>query len=349
MQNGYGILLTNSRATIGGTQPGEGNIISGNYSTAINATQTAAITQYLRIYGNRIGVGKSGSALGNGGHGVFLQGMVQGAIISKNVIAHNGSIGVSMQDDATKFNTVAQNSIYSNVGGGIGLFGANEYILRPVILSSTPLNGTACAGCFVDVYSDAAGEGKRYEGSTLADGAGHWTFSGSITGPNATVTTTNANGSTSEFSYPVAVSKPKRPDGRIKKGSGTLVGNDIYNTTGTDQSRSGSATAGSMLTFTISVQNDGAVADSFKVAASGTTVSGYTVRYFRGTTNITSQVVAGTYQTASLSVGSTFAIKAKVTVTATAAKGSTITRLVTLTSVKDTSKKDAVKLSVQRI
>jgi hypothetical protein len=45
-----------------------------------------------------------------------------------------------------------------------------------------------------------------YEGSTTADGAGNWTFDGSLHGPNVTATATDAAGNTSEFSAPVAFS-----------------------------------------------------------------------------------------------------------------------------------------------
>jgi hypothetical protein len=54
----------------------------------------------------------------------------------------------------------------------------------------------------VDVYSDAADEGRIYEGSTTADGSGAWTYSGPVTGPNITTTATDGDGNTSEFSAP---------------------------------------------------------------------------------------------------------------------------------------------------
>jgi len=71
----------------------------------------------------------------------------------------------------------------------------------------------------------------------------------------------------------------------------------------------------------------------------------YTVRYFRGTTEITAAVLAGTYQTTSLAPGTTFLIKAKVKVKSSATTGSSVTRLVTITSVGHTTKQDAVKFT----
>ncbi len=135
----------------------------------------------------------------------------------------------------------------------------------------------------------------------------------------------------------------QKPDGRIRKGSGTLVGNNIYNTTGVNQTRSGSAAAGSTITFTISIQNDGTGAGKFNVAVSASGNVNYVVRYFHGTTEITSAVVAGTYATGNIAVGSAFAIKAKVKVLPAAISGSSTTRLVTITSAADAARIDAVK------
>jgi len=139
-----------------------------------------------------------------------------------------------------------------------------------------------------------------------------------------------------------------QPDGRIKKGSGSLVGNNIYNNNGASQSRTGSAARGSTITFTLSIQNDGRTTDRFNVAATGSAVTGYSVKYFRGTTEITAAVQAGTYQTANLAPGATFAITARVKVLSTAASGSSVTRLVTLTSAAQAWKVDAVKFVGKR-
>jgi len=139
-----------------------------------------------------------------------------------------------------------------------------------------------------------------------------------------------------------------KPDGRIRLGTGTFVGNDIYNLTAVGQSRSGSAAPGHSLTFGISIQNDGASADKFRVEAAGTAADGYSVRYFRGTTDITAAVVAGTYQTWSLAPGAAYLITARVTVQSAAAVGSMVMRLVTLTSVGNSAKKDTVKFIAKR-
>lgn len=136
-----------------------------------------------------------------------------------------------------------------------------------------------------------------------------------------------------------------RPDGRIRLGTGAYVGNDLYNTTGKHQSRTGSALRGHTITFGLSIQNDGTDPDSFFVKATGRARTAYRVKYFSGTNDITAAVVAGTFETTTLATGATFGIKAEVTVRSTAAAGSSVTRLVTLTSAADGSKADAVKFT----
>ena len=140
----------------------------------------------------------------------------------------------------------------------------------------------------------------------------------------------------------------RRPDGRIRLGTGALVGDNIYNTAGGNQTRTGSATPGHAITFGISIQNDGNGSDRFTVKATGTAVAGYSVTYFRGTTDITAAVVAGTYQTPLLAPAATYLITARVSVTSTAASGSSITRLVPLTSLGNNARKDAVKFIGER-
>jgi hypothetical protein len=90
------------------------------------------------------------------------------------------------------------------------------------------------------------------------------------------------------------------------------------------------------------------VADRFTVAATGAAASKYKVTYFRGTTNITTAVVAGTYQTANLAPGATTSITAKVKVLTGATASSKVVRLVRISSVGDPASIDAVKFTGRR-
>jgi hypothetical protein len=106
---------------------------------------------------------------------------------------------------ASTGNTIRGNSIHSNDGLGIDNYsGGNGELTPPVIVAVSPISGTACANCTVDVYSDDFNEGRIYEGSTEADGGGNWTFWSGAGGPFVTATATDAGGNTSEFSAPFA-------------------------------------------------------------------------------------------------------------------------------------------------
>jgi len=148
--------------------------------------------------------------------------------------------------------------------------------------------------------------------------------------------------------YGLSAAGKQKPDGRIKKGSGTLVGNNIYNTSGLNQTRSGSATVNKTITFTVSIQNDGTGAGKFGVAATASGNVNFQVSYFHGTTNVTAAVVAGTYTTAKVGVGNTFSVTVKVFVAPAVNVGSPTNRLITITSTTDPSKVDAVKLTATR-
>jgi hypothetical protein len=52
------------------------------------------------------------------------------------------------------------------------------------------------------VYSDASDEGQVSHGMTKADGAGNWSYSGTLSGPNVTATASDSIDNTSEFSAP---------------------------------------------------------------------------------------------------------------------------------------------------
>jgi len=71
---------------------------------------------------------------------------------------------------------------------------------------------------------------------------------------------------------------------------------------------------------------------------------GYTVRYYRGTTNITTAVKAGTYSTGA--VGPRSAITLKVVVTVARSSAASVSYLVKATSVAGTPS-DAVKAIVK--
>src|SRR5262245_29096384 len=96
------------------------------------------------------------------------------------------------------------------------------------------------------------------------------------------------------------------PDAEIRTGTGTFVGDNIFNSDATAQSVNNSGVIGSRLTFVIRIRNDGAApaANGFKVKRSGPYHAGYRVRYFDAANNdVTGRVANGTFRTPSLAPG----------------------------------------------
>jgi len=214
--NGTGVYIHEGAQnnTIGGSSASDRNVISGNSYEGVFISDSD--TTGNPVKGNYIGTNASGTAgLPNGAQGVAIGVGAQDNTIGGtaagegNLIAYNEDDGVWVYDTGTTGNTIRGNSIHSN--GDMGIVhsnGGNAELARPVITNSGPAMGTACVGCTVDIYSDDEDEGRIYEGSTTANGAGNWTYVGAVTGPNVTATATDAAGNTSEFSAPVAAPEP---------------------------------------------------------------------------------------------------------------------------------------------
>jgi hypothetical protein len=192
---------------VGGSTPGERNIISdnGSYGVDINGSDTTGNT----ISGNYIGIDAKGTVgLGNTQDGVKIYAGAQNNNIGPgNLIASNGLDGVQIEGSVTTGNTITQNSIFLNNKGIHLVNGANEGISAPIIyaatLGSTNIVGNACSDCTVEVFenSDTDGEGETYIGSTTASVGGFFTlFVSSLSNPYLTATATDVISGTSEFS-----------------------------------------------------------------------------------------------------------------------------------------------------
>jgi uncharacterized protein (TIGR03437 family) len=202
---GVGLGDGSNRPFIGGTTAGERNVISGNWG----GIQVGPATDYTFIGGNYIGTDASGQvALGNGYFGGILIEQGTHNIVQGNLIAHhNPGAGVSVSGYSG--NTIRQNLIYDDQGGGIVLSnGTNAGVSAPVItsVSATGVSGAACPGCEVEIFSDSDGQGRIFEGSAFAGASGAFTFDegNRLTGPDITATATDGDGNTSGFSPSVA-------------------------------------------------------------------------------------------------------------------------------------------------
>ena len=142
----------------------------------------------------------------------------------------------------------------------------------------------------------------------------------------------------------IAYFRLSQPDALIKT-TGAFVGNGIYNATGASQTKSRSANQGANATFTVRIANDGLATDDYTILGRGNQ-AGFTATYRRGTTDITAQVVAGTYVINDLAPGASVDITLRVRVGNGVANGVRKNWLVTATSTGGGSAKDAVKARV---
>src|SRR3989339_807991 len=213
-----GISIAGNNISLGKSNTIEGNIISGNLQEGIYLN--AAPSNF--IYGNYIGIDKSGSLnLANGYSGIYSTGQLN-IIGPNNTIAYNGSrdgdYGIAI--DTAFYNTIKENSLFSNYDKGIALINnGNTGIAYPIITSSkyyastgtTIVQGTAPANATIEVFLTEAipdlsgqGEGKTYLGKTISDVNGNWSIELSNpslnVGSNLCATATSSNGNSSEFS-----------------------------------------------------------------------------------------------------------------------------------------------------
>jgi hypothetical protein len=136
----------------------------------------------------------------------------------------------------------------------------------------------------------------------------------------------------------------RQPDALVSDG-GSFVGSSIYNATGQNQTVTHSVARGAAKTFSLRLTNNGLITDTFAIKGPGS-ASGFAAAYLRGTTNITSQVVAGTYSF-SLTPHSSIAVQLKVTVGNGVAPNTTHSWLVTQTSTGAGAASDTVKVVVK--
>jgi CSLREA domain-containing protein len=230
--------------TIGGTEAGAGNLISGN-SPGITIEGPTATGNVLQ--GNYIGVDVTGTAaLGNGGAGLRLTNGASNNTIggaesgAGNIIANSGWHGLALFADAGTGNLIRSNSIFGNAGMGIDLgrdavtlndegdadTGANNLQNYPEVTSvvadgsaaiQASLSSTPSSSFTLEFFSNdecdgtGFGEGQTPLGTasltTDASGLGNVTaaFYG-VTGTVVTATATDADGNTSEFSECAAIS-----------------------------------------------------------------------------------------------------------------------------------------------
>jgi hypothetical protein len=209
-----GILVAAGGVIIGGSNAGDGNLISGNAGDGIQLNGLGATNNL--VLGNIIGANVAGTGALPNASGVFITTSSRSNIIggvtagAANLIAFNTTDGISVAAAAANTNnTLRGNSIFSNGNLGIDLgtsgisandlgdgdTGANQLQNFPVLSAATNSgSGTVIVGTLnsrsnttyqIDFYSNilpnplGSGEGQTYLGATTinTDGAGNGSFS----------------------------------------------------------------------------------------------------------------------------------------------------------------------------
>ncbi|MGE5144964.1 MAG: beta strand repeat-containing protein, partial [Acidobacteriota bacterium] len=248
---GPGISSTGWNNAFGGSAAGAGNVIAGNGNSGILLLDAQGTTIEGNLIGTdvtgTIALGNQGMGVDLQGDNVTVGGIDPGA---GNRIAFNAGTGVVVSTQGAG-NAIRGNSIHDNAGLGIDLnddgatandlgdgdTGTNNLQNFPVVSSVTYGASTTVAGVLnstpnttfqLDFYSSPGCsnfpreyvQGATYLGSGPAttDGAGNVTFNVSglgatVSGDRISVTATDPNGNTSEFSQrlPFSINVPSGP------------------------------------------------------------------------------------------------------------------------------------------
>ena len=138
-----------------------------------------------------------------------------------------------------------------------------------------------------------------------------------------------------------------RPDMLIRRrDQRSFVGNNTYNTTGTNQTVRAAIRRGTGITAYLRVQNDGTYRDRFILRGTASNPNA-DIRYFRGQTNISSAVKSGNYRSPYLSPGSAHTIRLVVDTRPTASPGAEIRVNLTARSAGQSTKRDRVSAIVE--
>ena len=213
-----GLTLINLSGAAIQISGGQDNLIEGNVvgNSDIGIGLWGANTSGNRITVNYLGVMSDGvTPQGNTSTGIIvMEGAHNNIIGPDNQIAFNGHNGVEIFLEGSIGNTIFKNSIHDNGMMGIALqTGGNNNLATPILmdfdLAMGTVSGMACPNCDVLFYSDTGGEGAVFEGQTVADGEGAFSFEkgSSFGGPALTATATDAQGDTSGFSIPTTASR----------------------------------------------------------------------------------------------------------------------------------------------
>lgn len=187
----YGIFVQSSGNRIGGSKPGNGNLISGGNDTGIYLYNTSNNV----VQGNLIGVTAAGNApLGNQNNGIMIDGsrgnQIGGSVAAaRNIVSGNGISGIFLNGGGAVGNIIQGNYVgidssgdivISNKNDGITVDGAPSNTIAANVISGNGTNGVLLSGAVGnivtgnDIGTDTSGKlalGNCNSGVTVSGGS----------------------------------------------------------------------------------------------------------------------------------------------------------------------------------
>jgi hypothetical protein len=227
--------------------------------------------------------------------------------------------GIAQADHVARWNGSSWSALGSNTAGTNGWFTTGTFINALAV--SGPL--VFAAGSFQNANGVATADDIAY-----FDGTRWWPIGSNGAGNGPMIASMNALGVFRSNLFAVgnftsaggdvraqglASYALTLPDVRIGVvAAGPFAGNGVYSSTGVGESQTFSLAGGTSRAFYINIQNDGLVAASYTLKGTGS-AKGYVVRYYRGATNVTAAVTAGTYSTGAVAARGNITLKMLVT------------------------------------
>jgi hypothetical protein len=204
----YGVIIHGSSNTIGGTDAGARNVISGNSSYGVVITGVSFTATENVVLGNLIGSDVTGTAaLENGGGGVMIDGASTNTIggtraSARNVISGNWGYGVEIEGTLATGNLVEGNFIGLQVDGTSPLGNADDGVSVGALLrsSNNVIGGVAPGAGNTIAYN--TGDGVRVYGDTSTGN----TIRGNSIHSNGGLGIDNVDGGNGELEAPVITS-----------------------------------------------------------------------------------------------------------------------------------------------
>jgi hypothetical protein len=255
--------------------------------------------------------------------------------------------GITNADHVARWDGSSWTAVGSNSAGTDGWFPASSFIYGLATYGSL----VVAAGSFQNANGNAAADQIAYFNGVSwrpvgTDGAGNGPLSGQatalgVTGGNVYVSGNFTSAGGDSLATSVAAYGLRLPDASTgATAAGHFAGDNVYSSTGAGEVRDARVKRGGRVTSYVKIQNDGLVAASFDIRGTGG-AHGITARYFRGRTNITTEVQAGIYSTASLAPRASVVLR--VVVRAGTSSAARATFLTTARSQAGTPR-DAVRL-----